>query len=264
MARRNTCKIGVAGQVPWYYLGPQKQQRPGNIRTYKANYGHLASHGHRMETPELPGQNRIMYWSAIIKIKLMYGLYLIAPTQAQYKRFNTLQNKGLRQILNLKTTYIDRRNTVELIFQRANNIIRTETKQEHRERAALRREAGLKPRSRPNPPEIRQVSAEHADQHIKYIGHLLREHHMAPTRSSTFTSSGQYNTRPKNRVGGMRKKWTEIGVQQYWEQALPKYVHMTGNRNLTGTTYDQEDQEHRQVLQRMAVARMGPTSYRDY
>ena len=198
----------------------------------------------------------------------MYGLYLIAPTQAQYRRLNAVQNKGLRKILNLKTTFIDRRNSVELIFQRANNIVRTETRQEHRERAALRKEAGLKPRARPNPPDIRQVSVEHAELHVRYIGHLLREDHMEPTRAAAFTSSGQYNTHPKNRVGGMRMKWTEIGVQHYWEQALPRYIQTAppslNARRHMGSTYDQTDAEHRKVLQRMAVARMGPTAKKDY
>ena len=65
----------------------------------------------------------------IIKTKLMYGLYLIALTQAQSKRLNAVQHKGLRKILNLKTTYIDRRNTTESLFQRANEAIATETRQ---------------------------------------------------------------------------------------------------------------------------------------
>ena len=215
-----------------------------------------------------PAKTRMLYWNAIVKTKLMYGLYLIAPTQAQYKRLNAVQNKGLRKILNLKTTFVDRRNSVEVIFQRANNIIRTETLQEHRERAALRKEAGLKPRARPNPPNIRQVSVEHAELHVRYIGHLFREDHTEPTRASAFTSSGQYNKRPKNRVGGMRMKWTEIGVKQYWEQALPKYIRFAppsfNASRLTGSTYDQTNAEHRKALQFMAVARMGPTAKRDY
>ena len=98
-----------------------------------------------------PAKTRILYWNMIIKTKLMYGLYLISPTKAQYQRLNALQNKGLRKILNLKTTYVDRRNSVEFIFQRANNIVRTETRQEHRAKTAVRKEANLKPTSRPTP-----------------------------------------------------------------------------------------------------------------
>ena len=49
-----------------------------------------------------PIKTRLMYWNMIIKTKLMYGLYLLALTQAQARRLNALQNKGLRKILNVK------------------------------------------------------------------------------------------------------------------------------------------------------------------
>ena len=141
----------------------------------------------------------------IINTKLMYGLYLLAPTKAQYQRRNAVQNKGLRKILNLKKTLIDRRNTVERIFQRANHILQTETNQEHRARTAHRKELHQKPTAKPKPPSIRSVTDEHQEQHRKYIGHLLREDHTTPTREATFNAAGQFNQRPKNRVGGMRK-----------------------------------------------------------
>ena len=88
-----------------------------------------------------PVKTRFLYWNAVIKTKLMYGLYLIALTQAQQRRKNAIPNKGYRKILGLKTTYIDRRNSVEFIFQRANALVRTETAQEHRARAEARKAA---------------------------------------------------------------------------------------------------------------------------
>ena len=105
----------------------------------------------------------------------------------------------------MKTTYIDRRNSAEEIFGRASYTIRTETRRETRATNAERRSNNQKTISRPPPKPLRPISEELADQHVQYVAHFLREHHTEPTRASTFNSIGQFNLRPKNRVGGMRK-----------------------------------------------------------
>ena len=53
----------------------------------------------------------------------------------------------------------------------------------------------------------------------------------------------------------MRKKWTEIGFAKYWDKALPKYIQIHGATELRGTTYDKDDQSHRQAIFRMAMGR---------
>ena len=201
-----------------------------------------------------PVKVRLLFWNAIIKTKLMYGLYLIALTQSQQRRLNAVQNKGYRKILGLKTTYIERRNSVEFIFQRANNIVNTETTQEHRAKAEARKEANLKPRPKPKPPTLRPLSEEHKEQQTTYIAHLLREHHTEPTRAATFNSAAQFNTRPKCRVGGVRRKWTEEGFAAYWQRALPRYKKVSGKWYL-GDDFDQTNPEHRKCIQTMAHGR---------
>ena len=65
----------------------------------------------------------------IVKAQLLYGLHLIALTKAQKQRINAFQFKGLRKILNLKTTYIDRTLSNDRVFAIANETIIRDTKQ---------------------------------------------------------------------------------------------------------------------------------------
>ena len=204
---------------------------------------------------QCPDKTRLMYWSMTIKTKLMYGLYLMALTQSQARRLNALQNKGLRKILNVKTTYIDRRNTVESLFLKANNTIKMGTKQATRALNEQRRLNNQPQISRPTPPPLIPLTREHERQHINYIAHLLREHHTAPTRAAAFNSAGQYNIKPKARVGGMRNKWTEIGFAKAWEKALPRYIQITGKTHLQNKEYDTNSEEHRRCISTMAVGR---------
>ena len=58
--------------------------------------------------------------NAVTTSKLLYGLETVEPTQAIAKLLNTFQLKGLRHILKLRTTFIQRHNTSEYVYRRAN------------------------------------------------------------------------------------------------------------------------------------------------
>ena len=59
-------------------------------------------------------------------------------------------------------------------------------------------------------------------------------------------------------------KWTEIGIQDFWERALPKYKQMNLGVGHLPDEYDKNNQEHRKIIHHMAIGRFGPTSLRDY
>ena len=54
------------------------------------------------------------------KIKLLYGLETIHLTQAMQKKVNTVQLRGLRKILSLQSTYMNRAHTNAAVMQKAN------------------------------------------------------------------------------------------------------------------------------------------------
>ena len=53
---------------------------------------------------------------------MVYGLEsVMLPTQIMNK-LNTFQSKGLRKILGMKTTFVERANTNKKVFEKANEI----------------------------------------------------------------------------------------------------------------------------------------------
>ena len=64
----------------------------------------------------------------IIRAKLLYGLESAALNQTTLNKLDTFQLKGLRRILQLKTTVVHRANTNETVFEIANE------KSEHEKR----------------------------------------------------------------------------------------------------------------------------------
>ena len=57
--------------------------------------------------------------------KLIYGLETIEPTAGVSNMLDTFQLKGLRKILEMKTTFIDRANTNQKVYQCAQELLNT-------------------------------------------------------------------------------------------------------------------------------------------
>ena len=144
---------------------------------------------------------KIQVYDAIIKAITLYGLETVHITKAQIDRLHAMHTKGLRNILKLKHTYIDRSSTYERIWTMANDKIKTG---KHTNAQVFSFESTLKQRR------------------IKFLGHILRAANNDPMRAITF----QPNTaKPaivhKRRVGGPRKNWTWETLKMAWEAIFP-------------------------------------------
>jgi len=69
-----------------------------------------------------PTKFKLQVFDAVIRSKLVYSLNVTQLPQHLMNRLNTFQLKGLRKILNLKTTFVERSNTNNKVFQEANQI----------------------------------------------------------------------------------------------------------------------------------------------
>ena len=76
---------------------------------------------------------KIQVFNSVIVSKLIYGLETVEPTANAAQALDTLQLKGLRKILEMKTTFIDRANTNEVPYKKAQDVMRSKnhTKPEH-------------------------------------------------------------------------------------------------------------------------------------
>ena len=65
-----------------------------------------------------PIKFKIQVYNAVIRTKATYGLEGAHVDEASYTKLNALHLKGLRKILGMKTTYIDRKSNKE-VYTRA-------------------------------------------------------------------------------------------------------------------------------------------------
>ena len=62
----------------------------------------------------------------ILETKLMYGLEALQLPQSAVAKLNVFQSKGLRKILRMGTTYVNRGNTNEEVYRRAKRAMQLE------------------------------------------------------------------------------------------------------------------------------------------
>ena len=64
---------------------------------------------------------KLIIYDAIVRRKLLYGLETVQLTQGILKKLDVFQLKGLRKILGMTTTYINRANSNQKVFQEASH-----------------------------------------------------------------------------------------------------------------------------------------------
>ena len=70
---------------------------------------------------------KINVLDAVIRSKLLYGIDSAQLTPSHQRRIEVFQLKGLRKILKMKTTFVERSNSNDEVFRRANEEIQNET-----------------------------------------------------------------------------------------------------------------------------------------
>ena len=70
-------------------------------------------------------RNKLIVFNAIIQAKLLYGLESAQLNDGLAQKLTTVQLKGLRQIMKMATTYVNRENTNKRVLTKANPDMHT-------------------------------------------------------------------------------------------------------------------------------------------
>ena len=138
--------------------------------------------------PSCPTKLKLHIYDAVIRCKLIYGLESLQLNAGTLSHLNAFQLKGLRRILNLKHTFVDRSNTNHKVFQMANAI--------------------------KNPQQIEgknvvQFSSYVHKQQNSLLAHTIRASPEDPLRQCTLTPNTIYPFEVTNRrVGRPKNNWT--------------------------------------------------------
>ena len=136
-------------------------------------------------------------YNAVVTSKFAYGLETLQFTDKSLNKMNTFQLKGLRKILGVQPTFIDRTQTNARVLALAN------------------KEAGAK---EDKPPKIKLISEIIKNRRVTLLGHVIRSDRKDPMKQVTFEDE---HLRTKSlgirRAGRPRQKWIENTMREAWE-----------------------------------------------
>ena len=165
---------------------------------------------------DCPTSIKLYTADAVPRSKLLYGLESAQLIPSVLKRLEVFQLKVLRKILKIETTYINRANTNQNIFDRINNEMENENRKKKKKVISfveaykkVKRKRAVKIINKPNT-SIYNVSFEH-DKFRKWI---------------------HYN----RRVGRPRANWTEETIREIWD------IIKQNNDTYRYRTFDEEDE----------------------
>ena len=157
-------------------------------------------------------------FNAILRTKLLYGIEPAVLTEAQPKRLDVFQLKGLRKILKMKIILIERANTNAQVIRTAN------------EKAGYVKEEQ----------KIKLFREHYKDARTKRGLRILGRRPSDPVRFTTIRQDRQstrFHNFPNKRVGGPKQKWPYIVVRDWWENIKDG----TAEQTLRGKTMDKKE-----------------------
>ena len=70
---------------------------------------------------DCPFRLKLTTLAAVIRSKLLYGLDAVNLKEPEKKRLDVFQLKGLRKITHKQTTFVNRQNTNQKVYEKVNN-----------------------------------------------------------------------------------------------------------------------------------------------
>ena len=145
-----------------------------------------------------PVKFKLSVYDAVIRSKLVYGLEVVHLPKHVLQKLNAFQLKGLRKILNIQTTYINRQNTNALVFAKAN---------------ALKNPSGAMGK------DIKPFSKYIEEKQEALLKHIVRSPNDDPLRVSTLTYNSPIPCRVANRrTGRPRQTWAYGVYESMWSK----------------------------------------------
>ena len=180
-----------------------------------------------------PAKWKLNVYNAVIISKLVYGLETLQFTETQGKQLDTFQQRGLRKILGIAPTYIDRSHTNKDVIELANKEKGADTD--------------------PTKTKIIPLTETIKNKKNTLLGHVIRAGHRNAQDPLFITTFEDQDLNPKTsnhrRVGGPRLKWHSETMTAAWSE-LP--ADITRETIYTGLP------EQRRKIRQAAIDRTKP------
>jgi hypothetical protein len=168
-----------------------------------------------------PTKIKLGVLDAVIRSKLLYGLESAQLNQPELNRLNTFQLKGLRKIMRMQTTFVNRENTNALVLEKANEAFQTR--------------AGHK--------QIQLYSEAYKMQRVKSYVKLLNADQNDPARRTTFTQDLKPIDYANKRHGRPKLRWATETAKMYWS-----IIQSNRPAELQELNLNLDNEDHRNII----------------
>ena len=146
-------------------------------------------------------KQKMEVYNAVVKTKLIYGLESMQLTQATAQKLDTFHLKGLRVMLKMETTFVNRENNNELVYARATQALRAESTP-----GAAR--------------SVEKLSVSYEKAKIRLFAKILTAQGGDPLSTVTFLRGLEPHAYGKKRVGRPRLNWITETTKLFWEKEI--------------------------------------------
>ena len=168
-----------------------------------------------------PTRWKVLVFDAVIRSKLLYGLETAMLTEGALRKNNTSQLKGLRKILKLTTTFVERANTNKFVIDTANAAI----------------QGGRRIR------EVTLFSDAYKRARMKRCARVLMSRPSQPTRYTSLQEGHKIWDFAQKRIGRPKDKWIAEGMRDLWERVRNPHPSISNryiafNRSKTNSAHN--------------------------
>ena len=189
---------------------------------------------------------KLCIYDAVIRTKLVYGLESVQVNDSLKTKIDAFQLKGLRQILKMQTTYVNRLNTNKEVFRRADEAVNSYQARQTNVEGIFRKKRSIIP-----------ISEYYEQQRRKLFIEIVTRNLDDPIRGACCDENLQLIEHGKKRVGRPRNNWWEHTLINFWD-----YLRKEHNVEYRYTALDRRNPIHinalKQLAQRLQQLEGGP------
>ena len=188
---------------------------------------------------------KIIALDAIVRAKLIYGTDSMQLNDPDLKRMEKFHLQAMRKLLNWDTTFINRENKNEKIYQEVNKKIKDTTKEINKTRKDQNKKAK-------KPKQIVSFTEFYTHMKLKRIEKTINSKEQI--HKITFDNELRARIAPARRPGRPKYKWAEKGIMEYWNSMRKNWELTDPNYKNNWKEYDPNDKKQQELIRQNASA----------
>ena len=231
------------------YLGCQLNQKGDTSKEIGKRIANAYNTLQKLQTlwkrSNCPITYKIIALDAIVRSKLIYGTDSMQLNEPDLKKMEKFHLQAMRKLLNWDTTFINRENKNEKIYQEINKRVADTTKENNK----TRKDQNKKPKKLK---KIVTFTEFYKTMKLKRIEKTINS--KDEIHKITFDEQLRPRIAPARRQGRPKFKWAEKGIEEYWNSIRKNWGNADENYRNNWKEHDPQNKEQQEFIRQYASA----------